>query len=112
MKILLCTDGSKTVLKAVNLLIRMNLLENVQLTLLGSLDEKAPTAQIQKSFEQIESALGGAQPGWKRVVVRGSFVKNIEQAARSEKFDLVDTLNSWEYIHYCLFLAGYRQITN
>ena len=89
MKILLCTDGSKTVLKAVNLLIRMNLLENVQLTLLGSLDEKAPTAQIQKSFEQIESALGGAQPGWKRVVVRGSFVKNIEQAARSEKFDLV-----------------------
>jgi nucleotide-binding universal stress UspA family protein len=89
MKILLCTDGSKTALKAANLLVRMNLLEQLQLTLLGSLEEKSPEDHIQKSFEQIEDALGCARPGWKRVVMRGSYVKNIEHLARSEKFDLV-----------------------
>ena len=89
MKILMCTDGSQAALKAARFLVRMRLVEQAQLTLLGVVEEKAPKDLINNNFLQIEEALGGMRPDWQRLVRRGALVTNIQQVARSEPFDLV-----------------------
>lgn len=89
MKIMLCTDGSQTVLKAAKLLVTMQLVEQAQFTLLGVHEEKTSSDSITTSFDQIEETLGGRQPGWQRIVKQGSFVKIIETQARADSYDLV-----------------------
>lgn len=89
MKILLCTDGSQTALKSARLLVRMRLVDQAELTILGVREEKTPEQLIENSFRKIENELGGFRPNWHRVIRAGSYVKIIEVLARAETFDLV-----------------------
>ena len=89
MKLLICTDGSPAAEQAALLVSRLGLSRDVELTLLGVIDEHGNPATLDASFDRMTSMLGGAQPNLKRLIRRGDSYEQILAEAVQHAYDLV-----------------------
>jgi nucleotide-binding universal stress UspA family protein len=89
MKILLCTDGSPAAEQAALLVSRLGLASDVELTLLGVVNEHSDSQALEASFDRMTAMLDGAQLNLKRRIRRGDSYEQILQEALEHAYDLV-----------------------
>jgi len=89
MKILLCTDGSPAAEHAALMVSRLGLASDVELTLLGVVDEHIDSQALEASFDRMLAVLDGAQLDPKRHIRRGDSYEQILEEALENAYDLV-----------------------
>jgi nucleotide-binding universal stress UspA family protein len=89
MKLLICTDGSPAAEQSALLVSRLGLSGDVELTLLGVVDEHGDAAALDASFERMTKMLDGTQLNLKRLIRRGDSYEQILEEAVQHSYDLV-----------------------
>jgi nucleotide-binding universal stress UspA family protein len=89
MKLLICTDGSPAAEQAALLVSRLGLPGDVELTMLGVIDEHGNPDVLDASFDRMTGMLGGAKPNLKRLFRRGDSYEQILAEAVQHSYDLV-----------------------
>lgn len=89
MKILLCTDGSPAAEQAALLIRRLDLASDVELTLLGVVDDHLDTKALEASFDRMNALLDGVQLIVKRRIRQGNSYEQILEEALERAYDLV-----------------------
>ncbi len=89
MKLLICTDGSPAAEQSALLVSRLGLSRDVELTLLGVVDEHGDPAALDTSFERMIKMLDGTQLNLKRLIRRGDSYEQILEEAVQHSYDLV-----------------------
>ena len=88
MKILVCTDGSPAAEQSALLLNRLGLAGEIQVTLLGVIEEHGDPAALDASFDRMTGMLG-AYPNLSRLVRKGDSFEQILAEAVKHTYDLV-----------------------
>ena len=89
MKLLICTDGSPAAEQAAKLVGKLGLSRDVELTLLGVVDEHGDAAGLEASFERMAKLLDGAELNIARKIRRGDSYEQILEEAVAHAYDLV-----------------------
>jgi len=89
MKLLVCTDGSPAAEQSAMLVGKLGLSRDVELTLLGVVDEHGDAAALEASFDRMAKLLDGAELNIARKIRRGDSYEQILEEAVRHAYDLV-----------------------